>query len=161
MLKLVCTFVVRIPPKTGFLTLRPICGSPCNKDGSVRIFYALTIGAVTGLEYIGTCPASQNLLAYKGKNVIFTRNIKIFTCPAAWGTCKYERTSAIFEPCVKQKNNQRKSVIMFLSISWNMYFRCSKEPSHWDGSSEYPKHMFWLRNKKIIFSYTLLSGTWH
>ena len=23
---------------------------------------------------------------------------------------------------------------------------------------EYPQHMFWLRNKKIIFSYTLLSG---
>ena len=30
-------------------------------------------------------------------------------------------------------------------------FRCSKEPSHWDHSFEYPQHMFWLRNKKIIF----------
>ena len=28
----------------------------------------------------------------------------------------------------------------------------------WDGSFEYPQHMFWLRNKNIIFSYTLLSG---
>ena len=27
-----------------------------------------------------------------------------------------------------------------------------------NGSFEYPQHMFWLRNKKIIFSYTLLSG---
>ena len=34
-----------------------------------------------------------------GKKLNFTRNIKIFTCPATWGTRKYERTSAIFEPC--------------------------------------------------------------
>ena len=32
---------------------------------------------------IGTCPASQKILAYMGKNLIFTRNIKIFTCPAS------------------------------------------------------------------------------
>ena len=52
-----------------------------------------------GLKYlkIGTCPASQKLLAYRGKKLIYTRNIKIFTCPAARGTRKYERTSAIFE----------------------------------------------------------------
>ena len=30
-------------------------------------------------------------------------------------------------------------------------FGCSKEPSHWDGSFEHPQHVFWLRNKKIIF----------
>ena len=46
----------------------------------------------------GTCPASQKLLAYMGKKFIYTRNVEIFTCPAAWGTRKYERTSAIFEP---------------------------------------------------------------
>ena len=39
-----------------------------------------------------------------------------------------------------------------------MCFGCSKEPSHRDGSFEYPQHMFWLRNKKINFSYALLSG---
>ena len=39
-----------------------------------------------------------------------------------------------------------------------MCFGCSKEPSHRDGSFEYPQHMFWLRNKKIIFSYALLYG---
>ena len=27
-------------------------------------------------------------------------------------------------------------------------FGCSKEPSHWEGSFEYPQHMFWMRNKK-------------
>ena len=31
---------------------------------------------------------------------------------------------------------------------------CSKEPC----SFEYPQHMFWLRNKKIIFRYAPLSG---
>ena len=30
-----------------------------------------------------------------------------------------------------------------------MYFGSSKEPSHRDGSFEYPQHMFWLRNKKL------------
>ena len=48
---------------------------------------------------IGTYPASQKLLSYMGKHLIYTRNIKIFTCPPAWGTRKYERTSAIFEAC--------------------------------------------------------------
>ena len=33
----------------------------------------------------------------------------------------------------------------------NMCFGCSKEPSQWDGSFEYPQHVFWLRNKKNHF----------
>ena len=32
---------------------------------------------------IGTCPASQKILAYMWEILIFTRNIKIFTGPAA------------------------------------------------------------------------------
>ena len=40
---------------------------------------------------------------------------------------------------------------IFLSISLNICFGCSEEPSHCDGSFEYPQHMFWLRNKKINF----------
>ena len=32
-----------------------------------------------------------------------------------------------------------------------MCFGCSKEPSHRDGSFEYPQHMFWLRNKEYNF----------
>ena len=40
-----------------------------------------------------------------------------------------------------------------------MYFGCSKEPSHRDGSVEYPQHMFWLRNKKNNFQLrTLIWG---
>ena len=56
------------------------------------------------------------------------------------------------------KTFQYKIVIIFLSNSLNMCFGCSKELSHWDGSFEYPRYMFWLRIKKIIFSYALLSG---
>ena len=37
-------------------------------------------------------------------------------------------------------------------------FGCSKEPSQKDCSFEYTQHMFWLRNNKIIFIYTHLSG---
>ena len=39
-----------------------------------------------------------------------------------------------------------------------MCFGWSIEPSHRDGSFEYPQHMFWLRIRKLIFSYALLSG---
>ena len=44
-----------------------------------------------------------------------------------------------------------KRCIIFLSISFNICFGCSKESSHRDGSFEYPQHMFWLRIKNIIF----------
>ena len=37
-----------------------------------------------------------------------------------------------------------------------MYFGCSKEPSHRDGSVEYPQHMFWLRNKKNNFQLRII-----
>ena len=54
---------------------------------------------------------------------------------------------------------QCKIEIIFLSISLNMFFGCSKEPSHWDCSFEIPQHMFWLRNKKINFQLrTLIWG---
>ena len=38
-----------------------------------------------------------------------------------------------------------------------MCFGCSKELSQWDGSFEYPQHMFWLRNKvSVTHSYLLI-----
>ena len=40
---------------------------------------------------------------------------------------------------------------IFLHVSFNICFGFSKEQPHCDGSFEYPQHMFWLRNKKIIF----------
>ena len=52
-----------------------------------------------------------------------------------------------------------KVVIIFVSISLNMCFGCSKEPSHRDGCFKYPKHMFWLRNNKNNFQLrTLIWG---
>ena len=44
-----------------------------------------------------------------------------------------------------------KIAFISLLINSNMCFVCSKEPSHWDGSFEYPQHMFWLSNKKDNF----------
>ena len=38
-------------------------------------------------------------------------------------------------------------VNIFFTISFNICFVYSKEPSHGDGSTEYP-HNFWLRFKK-------------
>ena len=52
---------------------------------------------------------------------------------------------------------ERKIVNIFLPISFNIYFGCSKEPSHGDSYFEYPQHMFWLRNKKVVFWYELLT----
>ena len=52
----------------------------------------------------------------------------------------------------KQKSFQRIIVNIFLRINFNRCFGCSKEPSHQDGSFEYPQHMFWLRNKETSFS---------
>ena len=52
-----------------------------------------------------------------------------------------------------------KVVIIFVSISLNMCFGCSKEPSHRDGCFKYPQHMFWLRNNKNNFQLrTLIWG---
>ena len=50
-----------------------------------------------------------------------------------------------------KKNFQHKIVNIFLPIMLSICFGCSKEPSHWDGSFEFPQHMFCLRNKKIFF----------
>ena len=40
---------------------------------------------------------------------------------------------------------------IFLNISFNICFGCSKEPSQRDGSFEFPQRIVWLRNKKINF----------
>ena len=53
-------------------------------------------------------------------------------------------------------------VYIFLPIILSICFGWSKELSHWDGSFEYPQHMFWLRNKKkYIFCYALLTKVLH
>ena len=60
---------------------------------------------------------------------------------------------------VKQKKRKIAIIFLHVSISLNMCFGCSKEPSHRYGSYEYPQHMFWLRNKKNNFQLrTLIRG---
>ena len=49
------------------------------------------------------------------------------------------------------KNLQSKIVNIFLPILFSICCGCSKEPSHLDGSFEYPQHMFWMRNKESYF----------
>ena len=46
-------------------------------------------------------------------------------------------------------NKNIKHSFIFLPISFNICFGCSKEPSH--GSFEYPQHMFWLKIRKLFF----------
>ena len=50
-----------------------------------------------------------------------------------------------------KQNFEHKIINVFLTISFNICFGFSKELSQWDGSIEYPQHMFWLRNKKNNF----------
>ena len=70
------------------------------KEGKIRISILIFI-YTTGLEISENrhMPYITKFIGIHGENLIFSRNIKIFTCPAAWDTRKYERTSTIFEPC--------------------------------------------------------------
>ena len=45
---------------------------------------------------------------------------------------------------------------IFWPIKIYICFGCSKEQSHWDGSFEYPHHMFWLWNMKVVFNNALI-----
>ena len=49
----------------------------------------------------------------------------------------------------------KKIVNIFFPMRFYICFGRSKEPSHWDGSFEYPQHMFRLRNKNSFWSHTL------
>ena len=53
-----------------------------------------------------------------------------------------------------------KLYFFFLPINAGMCFRCSKEPSHLDGSFEYPQHMFGGEMKKKVFQYAACSDMW-
>ena len=74
--------------------------------------------------------------------------------------CIAQRFSSIRHSCttgLDKQRFQRKIVNIFLLINFDICFGCLKETSHLDISFEYPQHMFQLRNKKIIFCYTLIT----
>ena len=48
------------------------------------------------------------------------------------------------------KTFQRKIVNIFFTKIFSICFQCSKEPFHREGSFEYPRCTFWLRNKKTF-----------
>ena len=51
--------------------------------------------------------------------------------------------------------------IIFLFLNQNICCGYSKEPSHWDGSYEHPKHMFKMMGKEIILgAQTILIWTY-
>ena len=53
------------------------------------------------------------------------------------------------------QNVERKIMNIFLSISFDICFGCSKEPPHRDGSFEYPQHIFLLRNKIVLTTHSI------
>ena len=55
---------------------------------------------------------------------------------------------------VKQNFKSKTMTINWL-LSLNICCGYSKEPSHWDGSFEYPQHKFWMRNDKINLRLTV------
>ena len=68
----------------------------------------------------------------------------------AWKFTQHGKSLWVSQVKINQKI-LRKIVDIFLPINFNVGFWCSKDPSQWDGSFEYPQHMFWLRNKKNNF----------
>ena len=48
------------------------------------------------------------------------------------------------------KLRERNEYLIFLFLNQNKCCGYSKEPSHWDGYFEHPKHIFKLRGKKIF-----------
>ena len=50
--------------------------------------------------------------------------------------------------CLCKQIKMRVKLWIFSYPSFNIYFGCSKEPSQWDGSFEYPQHMFSWETRK-------------
>ena len=55
----------------------------------------------------------------------------------------------------KEEKKLIKVVNIFLPINLNICFGCSKEPSHWEGSLEYPQFMFGIRANFFVVDNTL------
>ena len=82
-----------------------------------------------------------------GYLILFLPLMKIVVCSLI---CLYILVALIIHRASYAKNISVK-LQLFSYPSLNICFGCSK-------TFEYPQHMFWLKTKKIIFSYALLSG---
>ena len=102
------------------------------------IFYLVSVAEQAGLVWLGRKPLKTGFFTARPiMDPTFEQELWIFSEG---------------DTQVKIKRNfQRKIVNMFLPIIFSIFLGCSKEPSHWDGSFEYPQHMFWLRSKKMFF----------
>ena len=58
---------------------------------------------------------------------------------------------AIFHGCENGKFSDEKSDI-FLNFAQNIDRGYTLEPPHWGGSDEYPRYMFYSKNKKIMYT---------
>ena len=83
------------------------------------------------------------ILTIRFRDISFFKQVHMKTVYGPWWPC--------FLTIGLNKKFQRKIVNIFLPIIFSICFGCSKEPSHLDSSFNYPQHMFWLRNKKIMF----------
>ena len=75
---------------------------------------------------------------------------------------RYTLLTKVLVPIPKDqidKDFQGQIFNIFLSISFNICFGYWKEQSQWDGTFEYPQHIFWLRNKnKAFLTHSCLEG---
>ena len=71
-----------------------------------------------------------------------------FWCDVYWSSHDVTLSSNKGLSRYAHKKNQRQIVIIFLPY---YVLGAQKNRLKRDGSFEYPQHMFWLRNKKIVF----------
>ena len=119
----------------------PICSQTCYRLGYVARYYHTCIW-----EYKEPLSSTTSLISfYRGScTLLFLLLLTFLRSTSPSPTCKHSTDLLI------NTNLGRKIVNICLSISLNICFWCSKEPSHWewDGSLEYLKHMFLFKNNK-------------
>ena len=83
-----------------------------------------------------------------GSNFIYRFICSSFPTTFDWYRNKYMADIQIFG--ITGLQIRVHNIFFFLFLNQNICCGYSKEPSHWDGSIEHPKHMFKLMDKKII-----------